>query len=106
MARGRTWPNVRWPEVELIAPMRTTFSEGRWLVYRSVAETASAVLAHVHGAEQALQDTPLSPFSSDELQQFTGSPIGMRQVRGMRAVGRNELCPCGSGKKYKVCHGR
>ena len=21
-------------------------------------------------------------------------------------VGRNELCPCGSGKKFKHCHGR
>ncbi|MCA9134039.1 MAG: SEC-C domain-containing protein [Planctomycetales bacterium] len=21
-------------------------------------------------------------------------------------VGRNEPCPCGSGKKYKACHGR
>jgi len=21
-------------------------------------------------------------------------------------VGRNEECPCGSGKKYKHCHGR
>jgi preprotein translocase subunit SecA len=21
-------------------------------------------------------------------------------------VGRNELCPCGSGKKYKNCHGK
>jgi preprotein translocase subunit SecA len=21
------------------------------------------------------------------------------------AVGRNEPCPCGSGKKYKKCHG-
>ena len=21
-------------------------------------------------------------------------------------VGRNERCPCGSGKKYKHCHGR
>ena len=21
-------------------------------------------------------------------------------------VGRNENCPCGSGKKYKHCHGR
>jgi preprotein translocase subunit SecA len=20
-------------------------------------------------------------------------------------VGRNDLCPCGSGKKYKKCHG-
>lgn len=21
-------------------------------------------------------------------------------------IGRNDLCPCGSGKKYKVCHGK
>jgi preprotein translocase subunit SecA len=26
-------------------------------------------------------------------------------VREERKVGRNELCPCGSGKKYKQCHG-
>ena len=26
-------------------------------------------------------------------------------VRGERKVGRNELCPCGSGRKYKHCHG-
>ncbi|PWG65166.1 preprotein translocase subunit SecA [Sediminicurvatus halobius] len=27
-------------------------------------------------------------------------------VRGERKVGRNEPCPCGSGRKYKHCHGR
>jgi len=27
-------------------------------------------------------------------------------VREERKVGRNEPCPCGSGKKYKVCHGK
>jgi preprotein translocase subunit SecA len=27
-------------------------------------------------------------------------------VRDGRKVGRNEPCPCGSGKKYKRCHGR
>ncbi|HWZ61581.1 MAG TPA: preprotein translocase subunit SecA [Steroidobacteraceae bacterium] len=26
-------------------------------------------------------------------------------VRGERKVGRNEPCPCGSGKKFKHCHG-
>ncbi|MGC2459378.1 MAG: SEC-C metal-binding domain-containing protein [Steroidobacteraceae bacterium] len=26
-------------------------------------------------------------------------------VRSDRKVGRNEPCPCGSGKKYKHCHG-
>lgn len=27
-------------------------------------------------------------------------------VRQDRKVGRNEPCPCGSGKKYKACHGK
>ncbi len=28
------------------------------------------------------------------------------RVRPTQKVGRNEACPCGSGKKYKHCHGR
>jgi uncharacterized protein YecA (UPF0149 family) len=27
-------------------------------------------------------------------------------VRSGPKVGRNDPCPCGSGKKYKHCHGR
>ncbi|MCH8163886.1 MAG: SEC-C domain-containing protein, partial [Proteobacteria bacterium] len=27
-------------------------------------------------------------------------------VRRQRKIGRNEPCPCGSGKKYKQCHGK
>ncbi|MFT5709220.1 MAG: preprotein translocase subunit SecA, partial [Oceanospirillaceae bacterium] len=27
-------------------------------------------------------------------------------VRGAEKVGRNSACPCGSGKKYKQCHGK
>jgi preprotein translocase subunit SecA len=27
-------------------------------------------------------------------------------VRSTAKVGRNEPCPCGSGKKYKQCHGK
>jgi preprotein translocase subunit SecA len=28
-----------------------------------------------------------------------------RPVNGGQKVGRNDPCPCGSGKKYKKCHG-
>ena len=27
-------------------------------------------------------------------------------VKAVPRVGRNEPCPCGSGKKYKQCHGK
>ncbi|HKD83674.1 MAG TPA: preprotein translocase subunit SecA [Terriglobales bacterium] len=33
----------------------------------------------------------------------TSSP--QQVVRGQAKVGRNDPCPCGSGKKYKKCHG-
>jgi preprotein translocase subunit SecA len=31
---------------------------------------------------------------------------GVELRRDMPKVGRNDPCPCGSGKKYKNCHGR
>ena len=34
-----------------------------------------------------------------------GSP-GTPIIRSQQKVGRNEPCPCGSGKKFKHCHGR
>ena len=39
--------------------------------------------------------------------QTQGPPEKPRTVvREGRKVGRNEPCPCGSGKKYKQCHGK
>ena len=34
------------------------------------------------------------------------APPAQPFVRAGRKVGRNEPCPCGSGRKYKHCHGR
>ncbi|MDR0291094.1 MAG: preprotein translocase subunit SecA [Treponema sp.] len=33
-------------------------------------------------------------------------PASATVVRSQPKVGRNDPCPCGSGKKYKFCHGR
>ncbi len=35
----------------------------------------------------------------------TGKFVATTIVRDQPKVGRNEACPCGSGKKYKHCHG-
>ena len=34
-------------------------------------------------------------------EQMENRPI----TRGRQKVGRNDPCPCGSGKKFKHCHG-
>jgi hypothetical protein len=38
--------------------------------------------------------------------EFEGLPLGEPFVRAEPKVGRNEPCPCGSGKKFKKCCGR
>ena len=45
-------------------------------------------------------ETPLSE-ASDALNETNQRPY----VRTDKKIGRNEPCPCGSGKKYKKCHG-
>ena len=40
--------------------------------------------------------------TNNNLQQQSGSPF----VRSDKKIGRNDPCPCESGKKYKQCHGR
>jgi preprotein translocase subunit SecA len=34
-----------------------------------------------------------------------GQPQKVQQIRVAEKIGRNDPCPCGSGKKYKNCHG-
>ncbi len=42
----------------------------------------------------------------DSVRRVSGQPEHQPFVREGRKVGRNEPCPCGSGKKYKQCHGK
>ena len=48
-------------------------------------------------------DEALASTSTDDA--FAASPA-QPFARDYPKVGRNESCPCGSGKKYKQCHGR
>ena len=36
---------------------------------------------------------------------LTGTQVNVGEAGGPR-VGRNDPCPCGSGQKYKKCHGK
>jgi preprotein translocase subunit SecA len=59
-------------------------------------------------AAQAAQAEPLADGSAVELAtQATGSENAAAQPfqRFGTKIGRNDPCPCGSGKKYKQCHG-
>jgi len=46
------------------------------------------------------------PQGSAAQMQKASRPDGATVIRSQPKVGRNDPCPCGSGKKYKMCHGR
>ena len=39
-------------------------------------------------------------------EEAAAAPDAVPFTREGRKVGRNEPCPCGSGKKFKQCHGK
>ncbi|PIX04794.1 MAG: preprotein translocase subunit SecA [Gallionellales bacterium CG_4_8_14_3_um_filter_54_18] len=59
------------------------------------APQAENIQYHHADYEEALE--PSGASGSEEQQPF---------VRDGRKIGRNDPCPCGSGKKYKQCHGQ
>jgi preprotein translocase subunit SecA len=58
----------------------------------------------VERLEQAQQQRPQQMMMSHggQSEQAAAAPVRREGDK----VGRNDLCPCGSGKKYKRCHGR
>ena len=60
--------------------------------YQHADASALAGATQPDDADVAVADRPMA----------TAAPF----VRGERKVGRNEPCPCGSGRKYKQCHGQ
>ena len=57
-------------------------------------------------AGSALAQEPASGDDSGIEVRFQQEESHTPFVRDGRKVGRNEPCPCGSGKKYKHCHGQ
>ena len=87
---------------------------------REVVEILSKVQVRAEEDVAALEEQrrhsetelPVS-YQHEEMPSATGgAPVAASEaehqpfVRDGRKIGRNEPCPCGSGKKYKQCHGR
>jgi preprotein translocase subunit SecA len=74
------------------------------------AEAVSPILQPGSGLEEQSGDpSGLVGFGSGggslDADTRVAGPVAAPFVRELPKVGRNESCPCGSGKKYKHCHG-
>ena len=106
----------------------TLLTRGRWLARHNL-ETDSSI--YLGGAAMRLKDRGLSSLSNphanrakrnkkviedvlatsrlkplEVLPEIDGARLssGFTVKHAAPAVGRNDVCPCGSGKKYKKCH--
>jgi preprotein translocase subunit SecA len=68
--------------------------------------SAPAALHFVHAEAPALAEGAAEEEGSGEPRQQPEETPHIPFVREGRKIGRNEPCPCGSGKKYKHCHGQ
>ena len=76
---------------QLLTHVRMRSAEEQKAIMEEMARQQAAIAA----AAQSMDVTPTAPGAFDENDRATwGNP------------GRNEACPCGSGKKFKHCHGK
>ncbi|WP_233864720.1 preprotein translocase subunit SecA [Paraburkholderia adhaesiva] len=65
---------------------------------------------HAEFAEaEAAPGPAAAPVAADAATAMVGAAMGHAHAtdgQGVPKVGRNDPCPCGSGKKYKQCHGK
>ena len=73
------------------------------------AEKAREQINYQHQAISVLSGAVASESSTNNISSGAGKKTVQRQApfkREIQKVGRNEPCPCGSGKKYKLCCGK
>lgn len=83
------------------AQMRDQQADRNRFLKQFKGETADDLLQHIYSLIEGLMD-----IYNDSAQLTSANLITSGTVRRSQPkIGPNEPCPCGSGKKYKKCHG-
>jgi len=103
------------PMVEYKREGHERFESLVFTIYRAIAERLSKIanveavsksdknivsaqdVSYVHGELESGVSTERTEISRLKVQEIKS---------GVKKIGRNDPCPCGSGKKYKLCHGK
>jgi preprotein translocase subunit SecA len=96
-----------WESLRQIRPVDAYKNEGfkRFQTLLStIQHDVAHTIYHVRIEKREKREQPPSPMTQ-VIGQKGGE--GNKQMKvGSKKIGRNEPCPCGSGKKYKHCCGR
>jgi preprotein translocase subunit SecA len=94
-------------EPEVIEAGEEQLQFGAAVAQAAAANGAVSASIVAKGLESPKQPQHLSYSAPSEAgdAELTGSPVGTVVEDEYSGISRNEACPCGSGKKYKKCHG-
>lgn len=81
----------------------STLSKMQFTDIAPAPEPQAPTLQYQHAETSSM---PGAEEDQAQEQQIASAENHQPYVRQQRKVGRNEPCPCGSGKKYKQCHGK
>jgi preprotein translocase subunit SecA len=74
---------------------------------REAKKTHEENLSYKHGELETGVSQEGQEIAQQKLVDETGRELKIEKVEsGKEKVGRNDPCSCGSGKKYKNCHGK
>ena len=94
------WQTLR--QVRSVDAYKRTGYEQFQTLLDTIQHEVANVIYHVSLMQRG-EKAPVSPMAKADM----GSKGDSKPApSGNKKVGRNDPCPCGSGKKYKHCHGR
>ena len=95
---------------ELFQSMLQTIKEETIRIVARVEPVSEEQMAAMEAERRRKMEAEMKMVHADSAQLTSGNEEPEKDentfVRQDKKVGRNEPCPCGSGKKYKQCHGK
>lgn len=105
--------SVRWRSIGQKDPLVEYRREGRELYQQLLHNFDEWVATNAEKIKQSASSAPVAS-QQPKIVENLAAPVALGDATsgtgnlahaGGSKVGRNDLCPCGSGKKYKRCHG-
>ena len=97
--------NVRHEVVRMLSRVRIAASDTAETIGTRKAPPPQK-MQYFHPESDSYTGGGASAASESGTATATRKPVVKQVIREGRKVGRNESCPCGSGKKYKICCGK
>ena len=94
--------NIKFDVVKMLSRIQIERPEDIEAEERRKRAEAQERMKFQHAETSALQQEEQAPNQASPEEPAKAETF----VREERKIGRNEPCPCGSGKKYKQCHGK